>query len=154
MAGTPYDRSKFEESKSLHEKHIQIRPNDPEPYYWVGVIDWTLSFRANNELRKRNNEEHPTNQVTDSEPLPPDAREEYVREWGPIIEKGITSLKHAIELRPDYDDAMTYLSLMYRRKADTVNDQDQRDELLKMADDLIDRVKDIKTKRAKTPTPL
>jgi tetratricopeptide (TPR) repeat protein len=56
-AGTPYNSEKFEESKSFHQKHIQIRPNDPEPYYWVGVIDWTLSFRANNELRARYNEQ-------------------------------------------------------------------------------------------------
>lgn len=39
MAGTPYDRSKFEESKSFHERHTQTRPHDPERYYWVGVID-------------------------------------------------------------------------------------------------------------------
>jgi len=40
MSGTPYDPTKFEESKSFHQRHIQIKPNDPEPYYWVGVIDW------------------------------------------------------------------------------------------------------------------
>src|SRR6266404_5463636 len=46
MAGTPYDPKKFEESKSYHKKHIDLKPNDPEPYYWIGVIDWTLAFRA------------------------------------------------------------------------------------------------------------
>src|SRR5712692_9121807 len=45
MAGTPYEPKKFEESKSYHQKHIEQRPNDPEPYYWIGVIDWTLAFR-------------------------------------------------------------------------------------------------------------
>src|SRR5713226_1056836 len=44
MAGTPYDPKKFEESKSFHQKHIDLKPNDPEPYYWIGVIDWTLAF--------------------------------------------------------------------------------------------------------------
>src|SRR5215472_3119035 len=58
MAGTPYSPEKFQESKSFHQKHIQIKPNDPEPYYWVGVIDWTLSFRANNEYRARYNQAH------------------------------------------------------------------------------------------------
>ena len=153
MAGTPYDPPKLEESKSFHQKHIQIKPSDPEPYYWVGVIDWTLSFRANNEFRTRYNQAHLGSQVKDTEPLPPDARQEYVREYGSVIDEGIESLKHAIGLRPNYDDAMAYLNLLYRRKADTAESQDERDELLKMADDLIDRVKEIKQKRAEGPQP-
>src|SRR6266550_3702485 len=105
MAGTPYDPKKFEESKSYHEKHIALKANDPEPYYWVGVIDWTLAFRANNELRA------------------------------------------------EYDDAMAYLNLMYRRKADMVESADQRDDLLKQADALVDKVKEVKQKRAEQPQP-
>lgn len=151
MAGTPFDPSKFEESKSFHQKHIQLRPNDPEPYYWVGVIDSTLSFRAVRELRARYNQDA-QGDLHDADPLPPGVRQEYVREYGSMIEEGIESLKHAIELRPNYDDAMAYLNLMYRRKADAVDYQDERDELLKMADDLIDRVKEIKEKRAEAPT--
>src|SRR5258708_2355002 len=57
MAGTPYEPKKFEESKSYHQKHIDLKPNDPEPYYWIGVIDWTLAFRANGELRAAYNRE-------------------------------------------------------------------------------------------------
>ena len=154
MAGTPYNSEKFEESKSFHQKHIQIKSNDPEPYYWVGVIDWTLSFRANNELRARYNEQAATRQqVRDEDPLPLEVRQEYIREYGSIIDEGIGSLKHAIERRPDYDDAMAYLNLLYRRKADTVYYQDERDTLLKMADDLIDKVKEIKQRRAESPRP-
>ena len=153
-AGTPYNSEKFEESKSFFQKHIQIRPDDPEPYYWVGVIDWTLSFRANNELRARYNEQAATRrQVRHEDPLPPEVRKEYIREYGSIIDEGIDSLKHAIEVRPDYDDAMAYLNLLYRRKADTVNHQDERDGLLKMADDLVDKVKDIKERRLESPRP-
>jgi tetratricopeptide (TPR) repeat protein len=98
MAGQPYDLAKFEESKSYHQRHIQIRPNDPEPYYWVGVIDWGLSFRANNELRHRYNEAHIKHQTKDTDPLPPDVREEYLRECGAIIDEGIRSLRHAMTL--------------------------------------------------------
>ena len=152
MAGTPYDPAKFEESKSFHQKHIQIKPEDPEPYYWVGVIDWTLSFRANNELRSRYNQTHLAHQAKDTEPLTPQAREEYVREYGAMIDEGIESMKHAMALRPDYDDAMAYLNLLYRRKADAVATPSEREELLLMADYLVDRVRDIKKKRAE-PAP-
>ena len=33
---------------------------------------------------------------------------------GPDIQEGIDSLNKAIQLRPDYDDAMAYMNLMYR----------------------------------------
>src|SRR5713226_3857376 len=49
MAATPFTSSKFEESKNYHLKHIELKSDDPESYYWVGVIDWTLSFRANSD---------------------------------------------------------------------------------------------------------
>src|ERR1051326_6339134 len=37
MAGTPYEPKLFEESKTYHQKHVQLKPEDPEPYYWIGV---------------------------------------------------------------------------------------------------------------------
>jgi hypothetical protein len=152
MAGTPYDSEKFQESKSFFGRHIQIRPDDPEPYYCVGVIDWTLSFRANNELRARYNERAVSRQqVHDEDPLQASLRREYLREYGSIIDGGIASLEHAIELRPDYDHAMAYLNLLCRRKADTASYQDERDGFLKMADDLVDKVKEIKQKRTEQP---
>jgi tetratricopeptide (TPR) repeat protein len=153
MAGTPYDPKKFEESKSYHDKHIALKPNDPEPYYWVGVIDWTLAFRTNNELRAEYNKNNIKKQVRDTDPLPPSVRAQYTAKYGSLVDEGIGDLKKAIELRPDYDDAMAYLNLMYRRKADMVESADQRDDLLKQADALVDKVKEIKQKRAEQPQP-
>jgi tetratricopeptide (TPR) repeat protein len=153
MAGTPYDPKKFEESKSYHLKHIQQKPSDPEPYYWIGVIDWTLAFRANGELRAAYNKDHVTKQVKDTDPLPAALRSEYSAKYGPLIEEGITNLQKAIELKPDYDDAMAYLNLLYRRKADMVESAEERAALLKQADDLVDKVKEIKQKRAEQPQP-
>jgi len=151
MAGTPYDPKKFEESKSYHQKHIELKPNDPEPYYWIGVIDWTLAFRANGELRAAYNREHVNKQVRDTDPLPPALRNEYTGKFGPLVEEGIADLQKAIQIRPDYDDAMAYLNLLYRRKADMVESADERAALLKQADDLVDKVKEIKQKRAEQP---
>jgi tetratricopeptide (TPR) repeat protein len=148
MAGTPYDPKKFEESKQYHQMHIQLKPEDPEPYYWIGVIDWTLAFRANGEMRKDYNEKNIKRQVRDTEALPASLRGDYIAKYGGMIDEGIDTLKKAISVRPDYDDAMAYLNLLYRRKADTVESADQRAELLKQADDLVDKVKEIKQKRA------
>jgi hypothetical protein len=153
MAGTPYDPKKFEESKSYHQKHIELKPNDPEPYYWIGVIDWTLAFRANGEARAAYNRDHVTKQVRDTDPLPAALRADYAAKFGPMVEEGITNLKKSIEVKPDYDDAMAYLNLLYRRKADMVESAEEREALKKQADDLLDKVKEIKQRRAEQPQP-
>jgi tetratricopeptide (TPR) repeat protein len=153
MAGTPYDPKKFEESKSYHKKHIELKPNDPEPYYWIGVIDWTVAFRANGELRAEYNKNNIKKQLKDNDPLPPALRAEYATKYGPLVDEGIAALQKAIQLRPDYDDAMAYLNLLYRRKADMVESAEERARLQKEADDLIDKVKEIKQKRAEQVQP-
>lgn len=153
MAGTPYDPKLFEESKTYHQKHITLKPEDPEPYYWIGVIDWTLAFRANGEMRKDYNEKNIKKQVKDTDPLPPALRTDYLTKYGSMIDEGIADLQKAIQLRPDYDDAMAYLNLLYRRKADTADSASARADLIKQADDLVDKVKEIKQKRASQPAP-
>jgi tetratricopeptide (TPR) repeat protein len=151
MAGQPYDPKKFEESKAYHQKHIELRPNDPEPYYWIGVIDWTLAFRANGEARAAYNKEHIAKQIKDTDPLPSAVRTDYTAKYSAMVEEGIADLQKAIQIRPDYDDAMAYLNLLYRRKADMVESADERASLQKQADDLVDKVKEIKQKRAEAP---
>jgi tetratricopeptide (TPR) repeat protein len=153
MAGQPFDPKKFEESKTYHQKHIGLKPEDPEPYYWIGVIDWTLAFRANGEMRMDYNKNNIKKQVKDTDPLPASIRGEYASKYGTLIDEGIAQLQKAISIKPDYDDAMAYLNLLYRRKADMVASTDERNQLLKQADDLVDKVKEIKQKRAEQPQP-
>ena len=153
MAGTPYDLKKFEESKSYHQKHIQIRPNDPEPYYWVAVIDWVVAQRVNLELRADYNKNNLKKQVRDTDPLPASARSDYTAKAGTLVDEGITSAQRAVQVKPDYDDAMAYLSLLYRRKADMVESAEERNNLISQADALLDKVKEIKQKRAENPQP-
>jgi tetratricopeptide (TPR) repeat protein len=151
MGGQPFDPKKFEESKTYHQKHIQLKPEDPEPYYWIGVIDWTLAFRANGEMRMDYNKNNIRKQVKDTDPLPPAIRSQYASKYGQLIDEGVTDLQKAISIRPDYDDAMAYLNLLYRRKADMVESKEEREQLLKQADDLVDKVKEIKQKRSEQP---
>jgi tetratricopeptide (TPR) repeat protein len=151
MSGQPYNPEKFQESKSYHQKHIDLKPTDPEPYYWIGVIDWTQAFRGNAELRTDYNKEHINKQVKESDPLPAAVRTQFVDKYGKLVDEGIASLQKAIQLRPDYDDAMAYLNLLYRRKADMVESAEERASYQKQADDLVEKVKEIKQKRAEQP---
>jgi tetratricopeptide (TPR) repeat protein len=147
MAGTPFDPDKYNQSKQYHQKHIQLKPDDPEPFYWVGVIDWTLAYRGNAEARQAYNIQNQKKQLKESDPLPDKVREEFTQQYGSLVDEGMNMLQKATELRPDYADAMAYQSLLLRQKADMV-DSSTRASLEKQADDLLDKVKDIKQKAA------
>jgi hypothetical protein len=57
-----------------------------------------------------------------------------------IIQDGIDNLNKALQLRPDYDDAMAYMNLLYREKADVeCDDLDARTADLKTADDWVEK---------------
>ena len=149
MAGTPYSADKLNESKSYHQKHMQLSPNDPEPYYWVGVIDWTQVFRGNRDMRDDYNHNPKTKkQVKENDPMPAPLAAEFSAKYGSLVDEGMTSIKKAMDLRPDYDDAMAYLNLLYRQKADMETDAAAREADLQAANDLVDKVKAIKQKKA------
>jgi hypothetical protein len=64
------------------------------------------------------------------------------------IQEGIDNLIKAIQLRPDYDDAMAYLNLMYRERADVqCGDPAARTADLANADEWVDKT--MRTKKAK-----
>jgi len=151
MAGTPYTRAKFEESKTYHMKHIALKPEDLEPYYWIGVIDWTLTYRSNLEMRGKWRLANVNKVLKDDDPMPPPVRDDYTKENGQLIDEGIDKLHKALELRPDYDDAMAYLNLLLRRKADEAATPDERASLLKQADELVDKAKEIKQRKMEAP---
>lgn len=152
MAGTPFDASKLEDSKKYHEKHIQLKPDDPEPYYWIGVIDWSLTYRGNKDLREEfNNTAKKT--IKESDPMPGNLASQFASKYSSNVDEGITNMKKAIELKPDYDDAMAYLNLLYRQKADMETSPPARDADMKSADELVDKVKAIKQKKMESVQP-
>ena len=151
LGGSPFDVDKLNESKSYHEKHIQLKPEDPEPYYWVGVIDWSIAFRANQSLRDEYNQTTAT-ELGPVDPLPRALASKFNEEYGAIVQEGIEYQKKAMDLKPDYDDAMAYLNLLYRLKADMEISPSERQNDLRMAEELVDQVKNAKQNRA-APRP-
>jgi len=151
--GPPIDLAKFAEAKSYQQKHISIHPDDPEPYYWIGVIDWAMAYRTNKDLRASSNLKSIKKQIGENDSMPPALATDFAAKEGSTIDEGISNLKMAIDRRPDYDDAMAYLNLMYRQKADTETTPQARDADIKMADDLIEKVKAIKQHRLDNPPP-
>ena len=80
--------------------------------------------------------------------MPPALAMDFSAKYGPVVDDGITNLQKAMTLRSEYDDAMAYLNLLYRQKADMETSKEARDTDLQQADDLVERVKAIKQKKA------
>jgi tetratricopeptide (TPR) repeat protein len=153
MASNPFDPEKINESKAYHQRHVELRPDDPEPHYWIGVIDWAICYRANQNLREQWSKANPNGNLAPAEALPEGVRQDFADQCETTISEGIVQGKRAIALRPDYDDAMAYLNLLYRLRADMETQQDAREEDLKMAAELVDQVKTIREKRSSVPNP-
>src|SRR5246500_2031209 len=142
---------KFDEAKKFYRMASDLDPNDPEPYYSVGVIDWTACYQPRMEERAKlgmKPEEHLSASNKDQKKVCEDLKDKN----SAAIQEGIDSLNKAIQLRPDYDDAMAYMNLMYREKADVeCDDPAGRTEDLKTADHWVDetmRVKKAKAEKA------
>jgi tetratricopeptide (TPR) repeat protein len=146
-----FKNGRYDEATLDFQRAKQLDPKLLNASLYLATSDWTLSFRANAQFRAKYNLSIRGKQLEDNEPPPDILREAYAHEYGALIDEGIACLKKALTLRPDYDDAMAYLNLLYRRKADTVPTQAEREQLLQIADDLVDEVKDIKEKRVAQP---
>ncbi len=139
---------KFDEAKQYYRQAAELDPNDPEPHYTVGVIDWTQVYQPAMEERAKLGLK-PTELLKDKKVCA-----ELKAKNTPVIEDGMEELNKALQLRPDYDDAMAYLNLMYRRKADDMecDDPAAREADLKTADEWVEKTMDTKkAKAAKQP---
>jgi len=138
---------KFDDSKKYYRMAGDLDPNDPEPYYSVGVIDWTACYQPRMEERAKLGMK-PDENLNPKNKDQKKACDALKVKNMPSIQEGIDSLNKAIQLRPDYDDAMAYLNLMYREKADVeCDDLSARQEDLKTADHWVDQT--LLTKKAK-----
>jgi tetratricopeptide (TPR) repeat protein len=145
------NEKKWDEAKKYYRMASDLDPNDPEPYYSIGVIDWTAAYQPRMEERAKlgmRPEENLNPKNKDQKKV----CEQLKAKNAPAIQEGIDSLNKAIQIRPDYDDAMAYLNLMYREKGDVeCDDLPGRAEDLKTADHWVDetlRVKKAKAEKA------
>lgn len=79
----------FENSMVWQRKRLELEPENPEVYYTMGVTAWDKSYN------------------TVPEAMPADQRRA-------IIDQGLKDLEKALELKPDYFEAMFYVGLLYR----------------------------------------
>jgi len=142
MAGSPFNRDMMEQAKSYQEKALALNPNDATAYYWIGVIDYWIAFRSNAQLRADYNQKA-KKPLRPLDPLPAKVRDDFVQKEGDTVKEGMDNLNHALQIKPDYANAMAYLNLLLREKADMEGDPAARDADEKQADQLLDKVKEI-----------
>jgi tetratricopeptide (TPR) repeat protein len=112
---------KLDEAKGWFEKVLKVNKDNRDAWYSLGVIDWmkwyTPLMNAKSTIGMKPEDPGP---IKDK-----DVRAELREKYGAIVDDGINMLKKALDLDKDYDDAMAYLNLLYRERADLAETPEQ-----------------------------
>jgi tetratricopeptide (TPR) repeat protein len=115
IAGIYFSTKKFDDAKIWQKKVLAVDPKDAEAAYTIGAIDWTLAHEnALKALAPAGINDDGAGNVK----APKKIMEQIKEENAPLVAEGLQYLNQAVTNRPNYDEAMVYLNLIYRRKAD------------------------------------
>jgi tetratricopeptide (TPR) repeat protein len=105
----------YDQAKADEQRVIKLQPNDAEANYTIGVIDWTQAYKNATTILGA---ARLTDDGEGNVKMSKDVCSKIVAQNTPLVTEAMTYLNHAVEINPNYDDAMQYLNLNYRRKAD------------------------------------
>ncbi|MBI4445781.1 MAG: tetratricopeptide repeat protein [Acidobacteria bacterium] len=131
IAGIYQGLNDHDSAKLWYRKRIEVESSNPEPLYGIGVINWQLSYD-----RTGVNGENVAN-------LTPEQKAEISQ----LLDEGIDVMKRALELKPDYHEAMQYLNLLYREQGKLTEDPEERARLQKEADQLALKALEVRKKQ-------
>jgi|SRR5579884_2663491 len=104
----------LDQAKEWYQKLITVDPNNRDGWYSLGVIDWLKWYPKWSGARVKLGMK-----PEDPGPLKdPKVRAELKAQYGGLIEDGIQDLQKALSIDKDYDDAMAYMNLLIRERAD------------------------------------
>jgi tetratricopeptide (TPR) repeat protein len=115
IAGIYFNIKKLDEAKDWQKKVLAVEPKDPEAAYTIGVIDWT---QAHENVLKALVPAGVNDDGEGNSKAPKKVMDQIKEENSPLVEEALQYLNQAVANRANYDDAMAYLNLVYRRKAD------------------------------------
>ncbi|HEY0760183.1 MAG TPA: tetratricopeptide repeat protein [Acidisarcina sp.] len=115
IAAMYMNTNRYDEAKLWQKKVIDADPTDADAAYTVGVIDWTLARKnAVKDLAAAGLQD-----MSDGNPkAPKPVCQKIVEDNTPLVDEGLQYLNKAVDIRNNYDAAMAYINLLYRRKAD------------------------------------
>ncbi|HLX46427.1 MAG TPA: tetratricopeptide repeat protein [Bryobacteraceae bacterium] len=132
--------AKLDEAAKWYKKLIEVDPKNKEAFYSLGVISWAkwypadMTARAN--LRMRPEDPGP---IKDKK-----VKEELKEKYTPTIDEGLSDLQKALDIDKEYEDAMSYTSLLIREKADLLDNPDEYKKQVEVADGWIQKALDTK----------
>ena len=105
--------------KALEYQHarLEIEPKSPEAWYALGVFAWQTSYRQR--------------------AMDPAQRDS-------LLDDGLRAIRRALELRPDYFEALSYANLLYRQKAQYTAREEDRKAFESRADSLRSRALEVR----------
>lgn len=115
IASLYYSIDKFDDAKQWQQKVLEADPQDAEAAYTIGVINYGKARRNSVAVLAANGL---TDDGAGNPKLPKSACQQIAQQNGPLIDEGFKYLNQAVQVRPNYEDAMAYLNLLYRRKAE------------------------------------
>jgi len=136
---------KLDESKEWDLKLIAADPQNKEGFYSLAVIDWIKWYaawmRARADLGLKPEEPGP---LKDKK-----VKADLQAQYSAVIDDGIKNLQKSLDIDPNYDDAMAYMNLLIREKADLDDSADQYKADIDSADKWVQKALDTKKAKAK-----
>ncbi len=120
IAGIYSGLDEHDKAKDWYRKRLEVQPDNPEPYYGIATINWQLAHEE-------------TGNEGENAPNLEDERRAEVQQ---LVDAGVQALEKALELNPDYFDAMQYLNLLFRERAYLATEEEEKREWQKKADQL------------------
>ena len=139
IASLYFQMKEMDQAKDWHHRVLEKQPENKESHYTIGVICWTQSYEPRLQFRADIGMQREDLQGVAGEVVP-------------VIEEGLAALEQAIEIDPDYDDAMAYVNLLYREKADFSETDQEHDQLLAQADEWVQKALDTRKRKAEEST--
>ncbi len=115
IAGIYFSIKDLDQAEDWQKKVLAVDPNDPDAAYTIGVIDWT---KAHENTLKALQDAGLNDDGKGNVKAPKKVMEPLAQENAPLVDEGLSYLLKANQERQNNQDAMAYLNLIYRRKAD------------------------------------
>jgi Tfp pilus assembly protein PilF len=135
IASIYFNQKDFDKAEEWNRKMIALDANSKEAYYTLGVIAWTRWVKVDLEERTKMGMKR-----DDPGPLKDKKVKAALKpKWMPVLDQGIQDMKKALEIDPNYDEAMAYMNLLIRYRADLVDTPEEYKKESEIADNWVNK---------------
>jgi len=121
LAGYYNRQGEFDKTIDALQERASKEPNNPEAFYTISTYYWDKAYR---DFKLKENEKRD------------------------FVQKGIDAVDHALQIKPDYMEALVYKNLLLRLQANLEKDPSKQQALIKQADQLRDKAQELRKQKA------